>query len=114
MLASKVWKKSYPNFFIHCIKVQESWRHNFPIHSRSHFLSNAMNFFIHFLNRSFFKIKCLHVASFLQVAALHANIRHDPRSEYNQQESEHSECQRGWVVWECTETATGYLRDRAA
>ena len=42
-----------------------------------------MNFFIHSLNR-FFK-KCLHVAGFLQLGALYANIKHDARSEHNPQ-----------------------------
>ena len=55
-----------------------------------------MNFFIHSLNRFVFLKKCLHIAGFLQLGALYANIRHDPRSEYNRHESEHSEHQQSW------------------
>ena len=40
---------------------------------------------------------------FLQSGALYANIRHDPRSEYNQQKSERSECQWSCGVWGCSE-----------
>ena len=36
-LASKVWKKSCPNFFIQCIKLEES-RSYFPIHPWPFFL----------------------------------------------------------------------------
>ena len=38
--------------------------------------------------------KCLCVAGTLQTAAPYANIRHDPRSEYNRQKSARSERQR--------------------
>ena len=40
---------------------------------------------------------------FLQSGALYANIRHDPRSEYDQQKSELSECQWSCGVWGCSE-----------
>ena len=64
---------------------------------RCSFVSNASNFFIHSLNRLVLK-KCLRVAGFLQSGALFANIRYDPRSEYNRGKSDHSERQRRWGV----------------
>ena len=63
---------------------------------RFSFISNATNFFIHSLNRFVFSKKCLYIAGFLQSGALYANIRNDPRSEYNQQKSERRECQQCW------------------
>ena len=41
------------------------------------------------------------VLGFLQLGALYANIRHDLRSEYNWEKSEHCEHQWSWVVWGC-------------
>ena len=46
---------------------------------------------------------------FFQPGALSANIRHDPRSEHNQQISERSERQRSWGVWACSETPVEVL-----
>ena len=46
---------------------------------------------------------------FLQSGALYANIRQDPKSEYNQRTSERSERQRSWGVWGCSETPVGVL-----
>ena len=65
---------------------------------RFSFVSIAMNFFIHSLNRFAFLTRCLHVAGFLQSGALYPNIRYYPRSEYNQQKSERSERQKSWGV----------------
>ena len=44
--------------------------------------------------RKIFIERPVHVADFLQSGALYANIRHDLRSEYNQQKSERSKHQR--------------------
>ena len=52
---------------------------------------------------------CLRVAGFLQLGALYANIKHDPKSEYNQWISERSEPQRTWEIWGCSETPVGVL-----
>ena len=49
----------------------------------------------------------IHVAALLQSGALYANIRHDPRSEYNWQKSERGKCQWSWEVWGCSETPVG-------
>ena len=68
------------------------------------FDSNAINFFIHFLNRFAVLKKCSCVAGFLQSGALYANIRHELRSEYNQWKTECSKHQRSWGVWGCSET----------
>ena len=57
-----------------------------------------------------FEKKCLWVAGCLQSGALYATITHDPRSEYNWQKSECSECQRSLGVWGCSETPVGPLR----
>ena len=43
------------------------------------------------------------------MGALFANIRHGPRSEYNQWKSECSERQWSWGVWRCSETPAGVL-----
>ena len=56
---------------------------------------------------SFFK--CLCIAGFLQLGALYANTRHDPRSEYNWWKKERSECQWSWGGWECSENPAGVL-----
>ena len=79
--------------------------------SRFSIVSNTMIFFIHSLNRfvCFFFLKCLHVAGFLQLGALYANIRYDPRSEYHWRKSERSERQRSWGVIECSETPAEVL-----
>ena len=52
------------------------------------------------------------VACFLQSGSLNANTRHDPRSEYNQQKNERSECQWSWGVWKCSENPAGVLGSR--
>ena len=41
---------------------------------------------------------------------IYANIRHDPRSEYNQQKSECNEHQWSWGVWGFSETPKKILR----
>ena len=101
-LAGKVWKKNCPNclctLYKATRKLEPSLSHSFLIVFPFFFISNAMNFFIHSLNR-FFK-KCLHVAGFLQLGALYANIKHDARSEHNLQKSECSKSQWSQVVWE--------------
>ena len=43
------------------------------------------------------------------MGALYANIRHDPKSEYNQRISECSERHWSWGVWGCSETPVGVL-----
>ena len=64
---------------------------------------------------SFFKQVCFflkHTCAllvFFQSGALYANIRHDPKSEYNQRISERSEHQRTWGVCGCSETPLGVL-----
>ena len=69
----------------------------FPfILGRFSFITNAMNFLIHSLNR--FGKNCLQVAGFLESGALYAAITHDPRSEYNWQKSERSKRQQNWGV----------------
>ena len=119
-LAIKVWKKNRPNFLY---TMAESWKKVRVIFrfifGRFSFVSNVTNFFIHFLNRSvFFKKKCLSVAGFLQLDVLYANIRHGPRSEYNQWKSERSDCQRRWgvtgVFWDHREGRGGGVRVRSA
>ena len=50
-----------------------------------------------------------HAVGFLQLGALYSNIRHDPRSEYNQWKSECSERQWSWGVWKCSEIPAGVL-----
>ena len=57
----------------------------------------------------FVKKTWLRIAVFLQSGALYANIRHDLKSEYNQQISERSEHQRTWGVWGWSETPVGVL-----
>ena len=57
-----------------------------------------------------FSKKCLCVAGFFQSSALYTTIAHDPRSEYNRQESECSEHQQNWGVWGCSETSEEPLR----
>ena len=54
-----------------------------------------------------FEKKCQHIAGFLQLGALYATITHNPRSEYNWQKSQHSECQQSQGVWECSATPVG-------
>ena len=76
-LASKVWKKNCPNFFI-----QHKARGKSDSFSDS-LLVVIASFFIHSLNKFVFLKKCLRVADFLQLDALYASIRHDPRSKYN-------------------------------
>ena len=73
------------------------------------FDSNATNLFIHFLNRFAVLKKCSCVAGFLQSGALNANIRHEPRSEYNQW----SKCQLSWGVWGCSGTPARVLGGEA-
>ena len=74
-------KELVPAFYIHCIKLEKSLSQHFPfILDRFSFVSNAMNFFIHSLNRF---VLYLQVAGFLQSSALYATTTHDPRSKYN-------------------------------
>ena len=47
----------------------------------------------------FLKKKCIRVAGFLQLGAIHANIRHDPWSKYNRRKSERSKRQWSWGLW---------------
>ena len=49
---------------------------------RFYFVSNVTNSFIH-SSKLKKKKKCLRTAGFIQLSALYANVRHDPRSEYN-------------------------------
>ena len=73
-LASKRGKRIVLIFHIDCIKLQESQSHHFHIHSSAFsFVSNAIDFFIHSLTGLFWK-NWLHVAGFLQSAALYAKI----------------------------------------
>ena len=46
---------------------------------------------------------------FLQSDVQYANIRHDPRSEYNQQKSQHIEHHWSWGVWGSSETLARVL-----
>ena len=76
---------------------------------------------MHSLNRFAFLKKCLHVAGFLQSGVLYANIRHDPRSEYNQQKSEHNKRQwscgggggGGLGGWGCSGNPSGGFRGQS-
>ena len=98
-----------------CIKLEES-RSYFPIHSWPFFLFQQRKKILcsFFKEVCFFlKKKCLRVAGFLQLGALNANIRHDPRREYNQWRIECSEHEQSWEVWGCSETPVRVLRGRA-
>ena len=76
-LASKIWERIVLVFYIHCIKLEKSQNQHFPfILDQFSFVSNAMNFFIHSLNRF---VLYLRVADFLQSGALYATITHDPQ-----------------------------------
>ena len=41
----------------------------------------------------------MRVAGFLQLGAIHANIRHDPWSKYNRRKSERNKRQWSWGLW---------------
>ena len=91
-LASKVWKKNCPKFLYTLYEARRK------LESR---LSHSFLAVFPLLNKFVLKKKCLWVAGFLQSGALYATNTHDPRSENNQQKSEHSKCQRSWGVWGC-------------
>ena len=105
-LASTVWKKNC--LFIYNVQSWKKVGVIFPvILGRFSFASHATSFFIHSLSSFFFK--CLHVAVFLYSGVIFANIRHDPRNEYNRRKSECSELQWSWGVWGCSEIPAGVL-----
>ena len=96
-LASKIWEKDCASFLYTLYKARKSQSQHFPfILDQFSFVSNAMNFFIHSLNRF---VLYLWVADFLQSGALYATITHDPTSKYNWWKSEHNEHQRSLWVW---------------
>ena len=66
---SKCSKRIALIFYVHCTKLKESF-----ILSHFSFISNTTNFFIHSLNGFVLKKNCLHVAGFLQLGALYANV----------------------------------------
>ena len=51
---------------------------------------------------------------FFNWVPFYANTRHDPKSEHNQQISEHSKRQQSWGVWGCSETPVGILVGEAS
>ena len=72
---NKYGKRIVLIFYTHCIKLEESQNHYFPIYSWPFFLREQCNKFLH----SFFKLvcfekNCLRIAGFLQSGALYANI----------------------------------------
>ena len=76
-LASKIWEKDCASFLYTLYKARKSQSQHFPfILDQFSFVSNAMNFFIHSLNRF---VLYLRVADFLQSGALYATITHDPQ-----------------------------------
>ena len=81
-IASKVWKKIVLIFLYTLYKARKKVIFIF-IPGYFSFISNAMNFLIHSLNRFDLKKKCLCNAGFSQLGALYAIITHDPKSECN-------------------------------
>ena len=110
-LACKVWKKNCPNFLYTMYKAGkklESFSHSFLAVFPSLVVHQIFSFI--FKQLCFLK-KWLCIAGFLQSVVLYTNIRHDPRSEYNQWKNEQSKHQtelRGMgVFWDLNKGFTG-------